>query len=860
VKLSIQSSAAWRAALKIKLSHLGISSAGSQRSLWLIAAIVFTVLMGLNSADALKPANRWLYDHAIEVNKNWGLSTDAQMREVMAQEAPLLIAIDESSLKSLGRWPWPRSYHAELIKRLSADQQQPKLVAFDIVFAEPHTQGVTGEENDDDALLAKAIQDSTFPVILAAQVSESDGRQQFIKPHEPLASSGARLAHIHIDTDTDGAVRRYIPIDYDMGGLALPYMGKSMLFPYSASKANAIRQSAAPSGVLTKRLAATEDQNRTLAFHPMSDQWIRSVPYAKVLSGEIPASYWDNKRVLIASTAKGLGDQYVTPIYSPSTIVSGGELILSALHTELLLQAGQAPLVDAHWLVQWASLAATLLLILFVLRRLVRFSAQLGVVLLALLVLATVVLASLSQWGVWTNPAQHVLAILLTWLFWLSYRLNRVLGFLLERVQSQQAIAPSLVKTAQAPLVAASKPLGDALEERLKFAQAADSIRQSEYALLNEVLELLPDAAFVLNSDLKGGLVQGLQNYAARQLAQRLPSVQAAMSKPYLDMNALLASFRPDLTQSQLERVRSINITSPSAPAPVFDWQALLHLSAHPAFDQGVEADLSGDERYLVNVRRMLTRHGDPASERYVLTLVNLSVTQALSREREQTLNFLSHDLRSPQAAIIAMLDLETVDHPDLKAVFLKIQAQAQRTLDLAEGFVQWSRATHAHTYQLDPYDLNDLVIEAIDELWANAKQQGVRLDSQLQAGELMALIDRSLMWRAVVNVLRNALNVSGPGDTITISASAEGSLAIIAIEDQGPGIPLELQMQVFEPFLQGGGLNRKGAGLGLAFVQSVLREHGGQVMLQSPSPLADGVSKAAPGTRFELRVPRTVD
>jgi signal transduction histidine kinase len=107
-------------------------------------------------------------------------------------------------------------------------------------------------------------------------------------------------------------------------------------------------------------------------------------------------------------------------------------------------------------------------------------------------------------------------------------------------------------------------------------------------------------------------------------------------------------------------------------------------------------------------------------------------------------------------------------------------------------------------------------------------------------------------MWRALVNLISNALNACHAGQEIRLSTRQEDEYAVITVEDNGPGIPTAQHVYLFEPFMQGAGLKRTGAGLGLAFVKNVMDQHQGLVKLHSP--VFD--TPQPHGTRFELWLP----
>ena len=817
-----------------------------------ILPVCIAVVAVLETAGAFMPASRWLYDHASHVAFEWRWQQKATDLGVYTQ-APLLVAIDEASLQAVGRWPWSRTIHAQLLNQLNASERKPSVVAMDIVFSEPQTEGVVSIETDEDARFARAINQASFPVVLATQLDVVDKQSQLIKPKEPLSSSKAKIAHVQIDTDADGSVRRYWPIDDTFVGLKLPYLGKAMHMPQLAPDL-ATFSSAMNVAVDSKALLDKE-----WLFYPLPKNWLNIVSYQAMLAGLVAPKDWAGLPVLVAATSKGLGDQYVSHLYSPSSVLAGGELVIGAYHTERLIEVGFPRLMNAPPLVQWGVLLGLLAAVYFGLRRSSSVRRQSGVMVAALLLLAAAVLYALAFHGLWLNAAQLVFATVLLWVLWVSHTLQRLLGFLLARLQqagtqaSNPTAGASLGFSSAAAPAAGSGAAQDAIDEQLSNAVSLDRRRQREFERLSQMLEMLPDAAFVftLGRTHGAGLTLEFQNLAARQLVGRYPSMQTAFAQTQCTLDAVLSHLNPELTEAQQAQLKAQS-------AAQFKWQWFLEHNNTAAFAQGVEAKALQDGLYLVKLSYLANLDYADGAASVVLSIVDLSVSKALDEAFERTLSFLSHDLRAPQATILALLELESDNLKANTGLHEKIQYQAERTLQLAEGFVQWSQASHGAAYQLTEYNLNDLVVEALDEQWASAKQKNIALNGDPCDEAIWVKLDRKLMWRALVNLISNALNAchshAVERGEIRLSLRREGQYGVIEISDNGPGIPQSLQAGLFQPFVQGQGLKRSGAGLGLAFVKTVLEQHQGQVLVHSPT--LQSATQPAHGTRFELWLP----
>ena len=166
-----------------------------------------------------------------------------------------------------------------------------------------------------------------------------------------------------------------------------------------------------------------------------------------------------------------------------------------------------------------------------------------------------------------------------------------------------------------------------------------------------------------------------------------------------------------------------------------------------------------------------------------------------------------------------------------------RIERHAHRALKLADDFVQLARA-ESQTYSLEPTNLADIVADAGDELWPQARTKSIGVDMNLGDREYWVAADRSLMTRAIAHVINNAIKYS-PNDTVVkVSVAAAAPHRVqCTVADEGYGIPLAMQRHLFEPFrrFQAPGQPASGgAGLGMAFIKTVVMRHGGEVRVES--------------------------
>ena len=203
-------------------------------------------------------------------------------------------------------------------------------------------------------------------------------------------------------------------------------------------------------------------------------------------------------------------------------------------------------------------------------------------------------------------------------------------------------------------------------------------------------------------------------------------------------------------------------------------------------------------------------------------------------RRREEAMQHLSHDLRSPFASILAVLQGPSGASPPRAR---DVERHALRGLALADSYVQLARAEE-FSFDSEPFDLNEAVLDGADELHPRAAAKGVVIETDLGGeDELLVGGDRALVTRALINLLDNAVKHSPHGAVVSVTTHEDGEgRAVCRVQDRGPGLAQADVDRLFEPFFRADGAAARtdGAGLGLAVVATVARRHGGSVRCDS--------------------------
>ncbi len=236
----------------------------------------------------------------------------------------------------------------------------------------------------------------------------------------------------------------------------------------------------------------------------------------------------------------------------------------------------------------------------------------------------------------------------------------------------------------------------------------------------------------------------------------------------------------------------------------------------------------------------------------WILSLTDLSEIREAERQRDQALRFLTHDLRDPQSSILTLLELYRRGTRDIPAEELlqRIERHAQRALHLSDSYAQAARA-ESKDYHFAPCDLSGLLDEAIDGVWAMARERDAEVQLLRRPSSAPCVIDRELVLRAIHNLLSNALKFGPSGGKVCCTLTARAGYWLVSVQDWGPGIAPQHQAQLFLPYSrlhESSQPQTKGLGLGLAFVSTVAQRHGGSV---------DVRSKSGAGSTFRLLLPR---
>lgn len=253
----------------------------------------------------------------------------------------------------------------------------------------------------------------------------------------------------------------------------------------------------------------------------------------------------------------------------------------------------------------------------------------------------------------------------------------------------------------------------------------------------------------------------------------------------------------------------------------------------------------------------------------------NLAVKAEKEALRSNLLHAISHDLRTPLTSISGDADMllasgDVLDEAQRKRLTSDIHEDANWLINLVENLLSVTRLDDGDVeVSRAPELVSDVLADALRHVSRSVSEH--RLTVEIEDEFLLAQMDGRLIVQVVVNLLNNAIAYTPAGSSIRLTAhrerSASGDRVVVAVADDGPGIPPAEQARVFDLFYHGGrvgtgcedgegGDARRGMGLGLSLCRSILRAHGSDIVLRDAYPHGCVFSFALPAAELREEAP----
>jgi len=283
-----------------------------------------------------------------------------------------------------------------------------------------------------------------------------------------------------------------------------------------------------------------------------------------------------------------------------------------------------------------------------------------------------------------------------------------------------------------------------------------------------------------------------------------------------------------------------------------FDWQDLLHSGSAVSRDLEI---FYPENRYL---NFYVTAIDELEDLGFVMLIRDITLTRKLTEEKIEseritTLTMLAagvaHELGNPLNSLTIHLQLLS---RRLRKLDPKSANKLEELLEIAQGEIkrmdgiitQFLAAIRPTQPQFNRLHLNDLIQETLKVLKPELKQANVRVKLELRSDLPAMLLDGDQIKQAFYNLIRNACQSMPNGGVLTIGGTFNDFEVRLSFDDQGKGISAESMGNLFQPFYT---TRKSGTGLGLLIVRRIIREHGGEIELES---------KVGEGTRINIYLP----
>jgi CHASE2 domain-containing sensor protein/signal transduction histidine kinase len=712
----------------------------------------------------------------------------------------VIVAIDAKSLEEKGQWPWSRLLDAELISRIAQDR--PKALGCLLLFVSPGPPG-------QDQALRKAI--SLTKTFLPTPRDPAHAERPWLtfKPIPVLAMAAAGMGPGDPDADEHAVVRRVFLLQGP----------KERLTPQIILQM--ARLNGRPLTIDTKGHAVGQGPNALFRAGEMLIPY-RGIPgtfdeisAGSVLDGDFRPGTFKNKFVLLGPTAPGLLDDYQTPISSergmPNVEIEAN-VLESLLNHEHIIELNEIVIFI---------ISASLIVILLI--GLVRLGPRESLWLAAVMagVPLIISISGVAFRIIWLPPTPYIATLAIIVPYWGWRRLNAASAYFSDQIRELQQDSGGPIATPSALRAVG----GDVVLQQITLLEDAKRRIADLRRFVDDILANFPDPVLVVDRD---GVIARV-NAAAASFAG-LIGLTVTTGSPVAPVLATIITSDPGSRP-----------VWPPADTPA-DGESIADL--RPLTGEG-----PGGRAYELRFTPTLGAQNQPTG--WIVHLADVTPLVEAMRQREEALQLLSHDMRSPLSAILAILG-----HPDFKtapvALRQRIEGQTRRTLELADAFVRLAQAESAR-YKFEQIDLTHVVRDAADAVWGLSQSAGVKVRFEPEDVEYVVLADRRLLTRALINLLDNAIKFSPRGETVSCRLMPDDLKGVAAvaceIADRAGGMAQAQLADLFHRFATSRDdvTGSQGVGLGLALVHTVATRHHGLIRCES----AQGE-----GTIFTLTLP----
>ena len=501
------------------------------------------------------------------------------------------------------------------------------------------------------------------------------------------------------------------------------------------------------------------------------------VSLVDAISNDFTKTLLKDKYVLVGVTAPSLSDRYPTLYSGKNNASTPGVAILASILNASLKKA----LIQeaSPWVVlAWAALA-----LLVMLQSLVMLKPRQSLLLALLLILASVICSYslLSMGDYWLDPIPFILVALIIQPLWAWRRLEAIVHVVEDKAADLQQ---RHIQNPQAPAYTSR----EVVLQYGKLLDRAVASAKSELDFLSTIVDEMPDAVAIF--DTQDELL--LCNRQLKSLVgpQRL---------------------NPGTTISQMADTLGLTASTLLDLGP--------HAPDHNTPTIFAVPTLLGDKEFYVKNTLLTSPLGGTLR---LIILTDITELRQSQVQRDRALQFLSHDMRTPVASIMSITQQDKLSKTERD----KIRHHGRALLHMMDDFILTISA-EANTYKLQEQLLDNLLNDAIEQVSDLAQAKGIRIRDESEPNNIFVMANTRLLVRALVNLLFNAIKFSPPNCTIAVEVSCRLSSHTAHIDIANP-VDISEDAHDLIPSMPG-------FGLGLDFVDTVIRKHDGKLLRNIP-------------------------
>jgi signal transduction histidine kinase len=248
----------------------------------------------------------------------------------------------------------------------------------------------------------------------------------------------------------------------------------------------------------------------------------------------------------------------------------------------------------------------------------------------------------------------------------------------------------------------------------------------------------------------------------------------------------------------------------------------------------------------------------EEVEERAVELAIAYEELKESDRLKDELVQNVSHELRTPLTFVKGYVDLLMEGemgllNPTQTEALEIVSTKTDEITRLIEDIITLQRID-AGNLQLQAVSMTDFLKTAVASHQIVASQKGLNIIYKKPPFEATVYMDKGRISQVVDNLIGNAMKFSPDGGTITIAVTEQETDVLVAITDEGIGVPKDKQQKIFERFYQIDGSSRRrfgGTGIGLAIVKRIIDAHNGQIWVES---------EIDQGSAFYFALPRVIE